>query len=78
MGRLKGIGDALCTLVEMGNEGGREAERAAIVAWLRGPGPDRDNGGPCRHVEHVQGYCTCGELATAIEAGEHHGTQGKE
>ena len=46
-------------------------ERDRIVAWLRGPGPDRDNGGPCRHVEHAQGYCACSGLADAIEAGLH-------
>lgn len=47
------------------------AEREAIVRWLRSDGPDRDNGGPCRHVEHAQGYCTCNELADAIERGDH-------
>lgn len=45
--------------------------QAEIVAWLRSNGPDRDMGGPCRHVEHIQGTCTCGELADAIEAGHH-------
>ena len=46
-------------------------ERAAIVAWLRSNGPDRDNGGPCRHVEHAQGHCICDALADAIERGDH-------
>ena len=38
------------------------------MAWLRSDGPDRDNGGPCRHVEHSQGTCICNELADAAIA----------
>lgn len=45
-----------------------KAERDRIVAWLRSDGPDRDNGGPCRHVEHSQGTCICNELADALES----------
>lgn len=45
-----------------------KAERDRIVAWLRSDKPDRDNGGPCRHVEHSQGTCICNELADALES----------
>lgn len=45
-----------------------KAERDRIVAWLRSDKPDRDNGGPCRHVEHSQGTCICNELAEALES----------
>lgn len=45
-----------------------KAERDRIVAWLRSDKPDRDNGGPCRHVEHSQGICICNELADALES----------
>lgn len=47
------------------------SERKAIVAWLRSDGPDRDNGGPCRHIDHAQGFCGCDDLADAIERGDY-------
>ena len=48
----------------------RDSERDAIVAWLRSEMPDRDNGGPCRHVDHYQGQCGCNDLADAIQASQ--------
>ncbi len=55
-------------VVAMHREAAAKAERDRIVAWLRSDGPDRDNGGPCRHVEHSQGTCICNELADALES----------